>query len=236
MRKFNDTSPSTKGASGRASKYNVATPEKLLDAAEELFAARHFDGVSLQMIADKAGANVGQIVYHFGRKEVLLRQLILRRGQVLNDERLRLLTSYQRLVGPENVEVGPLIRAFLEPYYIRLNSDNSQWRNFALFISRTVWDDRVSSYMSECFDDVMRLYLDAFQVAVPSLSRQEAVHGFQFMLAAMHSSTALDVRFQKLKEVTERKSDEITAHYEDYYASIVPFIIGGLVGLTAGNG
>lgn len=231
MKISNITNPSAKGPSGRASKYNVATPEKLLDAAEELFAARHFDGVSLQMIADRAGAKVGQIVYHFGRKEALLRQVILRRGEVLNDERLRLLTSYQRLVGPQNVEVGPLIRAFLEPYYIRLNSDNLQWRNFALFISRAVWDDRVSPYMSECFDDVMRLYLDAFQVAVPSLSRQEAVHGFQFMLAAMHSSTAMDVRFQQHKEATERAPDNITAHYEDYYASIVPFIIGGFTAL-----
>lgn len=231
MKKLDIVGPSTKGSSVRAGKYNVTTPEKLLDAAEELFATRHFDGVSLQMIADKAGANVGQIVYHFGRKEVLLRQAILRRGVVLNDERLHLLTTYQRLVGKENVEVGPLIRAFLEPYYVRLCSDNSQWRNFALFISRTVWDDRVSACMSECFDEVMRLYLDAFQVAVPSLSRQDAVRGFQFMLAAMHSSTAMDVRFQQLMNAIDRKSDKIVAHYEDYYASIVPFIIGGFTAL-----
>ncbi|MDR0807574.1 MAG: TetR family transcriptional regulator [Gemmobacter sp.] len=219
-----------KGASSRMGKYNVATPEKLLDAAEVLFASRHFDGVSLQMIAEKAGTNVGQIVYHFGRKEALLRQTILRRSMALNEDRLRLLTSYQLLVGKENVEVGPLIRAFLEPYYERLRSDEDQWRHFALFISRTAWDERVSTYMRECFDDVAHRYLDAFQAAIPTLNRRNVVRGFQFMLAAMHASTAMDARFRHMLAGDDENRD-LRADYEEYYASIVPFIIGGFEAL-----
>lgn len=48
-----------------------ATPDRLLDAAEELFAARGFDSVSTREIADAAGVNLAGIRYHFGGKRGL---------------------------------------------------------------------------------------------------------------------------------------------------------------------
>jgi AcrR family transcriptional regulator len=47
------------------------TRELLLDAAEEVFAARGFEGASLEEIADTAGYTRGAIYKHFGSKEEL---------------------------------------------------------------------------------------------------------------------------------------------------------------------
>ncbi len=208
----------------RSGGYNVATPDRLLDAAERLFARRHYDSVTLKEIADEAAANVGQIVYHFGRKDMLLRKIILRRAEVLNTDRVHLLKNYEQLVGSDNVEVLPLVRAFLDPYFRRLLQDNPQWRSFARFIGRAVWDGKLADYMSESFDDAAHLYLDAFQRAIPSLTRNDAVRGFQFMLATMHVSAIDDSRVNALLHASPANSD-----FEAYYEVLVPYIAGGFL-------
>jgi AcrR family transcriptional regulator len=50
--------------------------EKILDAAEELFAGHGFDNTSVRQLALKAKVNVAMISYYFGSKEKLLEALI----------------------------------------------------------------------------------------------------------------------------------------------------------------
>lgn len=50
--------------------------EQLLNAAEELFAEKGFDGTSVRDIAQKADVNLAMISYYFGSKEKLLQVLI----------------------------------------------------------------------------------------------------------------------------------------------------------------
>src|SRR5260221_9866649 len=47
------------------------TRQRLIDAALEIFAAYGFEGASTRMLADRAGANLAAIPYHFGSKEGL---------------------------------------------------------------------------------------------------------------------------------------------------------------------
>src|SRR5688572_23669682 len=68
-----------------------ATKERLLNAAERLFAARGFAGTSLREVTAEAGANVAAVHYHFGSKEELLRAVLSRIVAPVNAERLTLL-------------------------------------------------------------------------------------------------------------------------------------------------
>ena len=129
----------------RVRAYNVETPDRLLDAAERLFAKRNYQTVTLKEIAAEANSNVGQIAYHFGKKESLVRETIQRRAEELNRERIALLEQYEELVGRDNVEVEPLVRALILPYYNRLDDQNGQWRHFATFVGRSVWDGTLSA-------------------------------------------------------------------------------------------
>jgi len=63
----------TRGASARqrAGGGPAATRRRLLDAAGALFAARGFRGATLREIAERAGANLAAVNYHFGSKEAL---------------------------------------------------------------------------------------------------------------------------------------------------------------------
>ena len=48
------------------------TKERILDAAERLFAAHGFAGTSLRAVTKEAGVNLAAVHYHFGTKEDLL--------------------------------------------------------------------------------------------------------------------------------------------------------------------
>jgi AcrR family transcriptional regulator len=54
---------------------------QILNVAEELFAAKGFEGASVRDIAQKAEVNVAMISYYFGSKEKLLQSLILQRTE-----------------------------------------------------------------------------------------------------------------------------------------------------------
>jgi len=73
------------------------TREKILDAAEALFAEHGFEGASMRMITARAGVNLAAVNYHFGSKENLLREIFRRRLAEITEERRRRLAQLQRL-------------------------------------------------------------------------------------------------------------------------------------------
>lgn len=56
-------------------KTEVSTRQRILLAAEPLFAERGYPGVSMRAIAVAAGVHLGQLPYHFGTKEALYREI-----------------------------------------------------------------------------------------------------------------------------------------------------------------
>jgi AcrR family transcriptional regulator len=53
----------------------LPTRQRILQAAEPLFAKHGFSGVSMRAIAGAAGVHLGQLPYHFGTKEALFREI-----------------------------------------------------------------------------------------------------------------------------------------------------------------
>ncbi|HEV8287187.1 MAG TPA: TetR family transcriptional regulator [Chitinophagaceae bacterium] len=54
---------------------------QIMEAAEELFAEKGFDGTSVRDIAEEAGVNLAMISYYFGSKEKLMESLFKYRGE-----------------------------------------------------------------------------------------------------------------------------------------------------------
>jgi len=50
--------------------------QRLLEAAEEVFAAKGFDGATIRDICDRAGMNIAAVNYHFGDKERLYMECV----------------------------------------------------------------------------------------------------------------------------------------------------------------
>ena len=89
------------------------TRQKILDAAEKLFARHGFESTSLRSIIASAGVNLAAIHYHFRGKEGLIRAVIERRFAPVNDERLRLLAEYENRAEGQALLVEEILDAFL---------------------------------------------------------------------------------------------------------------------------
>ena len=81
------------------------TRERIVEAAEALFAERGFEMVSLRDITSRAGANVAAVNYHFRSRAGLVNAVIERYIEPINRERLELLTALEKRGGATVEEI-----------------------------------------------------------------------------------------------------------------------------------
>src|SRR6204780_3956934 len=89
--------------------------DRILDAAERLFAKHGFYGVSVRDITEAAGVDVALVSYHFGGKRELFAAVFQRRAQLLNPERLAMLEDVRRAGLPAAPTLEDIVNAFTYP-------------------------------------------------------------------------------------------------------------------------
>ena len=77
-------------------KQSADTKERLLDAAEEIFAREGYRAASLRVITTRAAVNLAAVNYHYGSKRGLVEAVFARRLQAMNLARVRGLASGPR--------------------------------------------------------------------------------------------------------------------------------------------
>jgi AcrR family transcriptional regulator len=93
VRRTGDTMPS--GTRRRTNRERRGeSQEKILDAAEALFAARTFNGVSIKDIAAAAEVDASLLHYYFGSKAGLYEAVIGRRAEEVNAARMASMRRY----------------------------------------------------------------------------------------------------------------------------------------------
>ncbi|WP_016745038.1 TetR/AcrR family transcriptional regulator [Rhizorhabdus wittichii] len=112
----------------RSQKLSSGGKDKILDAAEQLFAAAGYHGASLRDITRAAGVELGLAPYHFGNKDELYRQVLLRRAPAMTSDLLAALNAIpQGLPGGEAVRA--ILKAYVAPHVDKLASDEG-WRSY----------------------------------------------------------------------------------------------------------
>ena len=132
------------------------TRERLLDAAERLFAEAGYTA-SLRDITAAAGANLAAVNYHFGSKEELVKAVLLRRVGPINAERRR------RLAALESPTTEDVVRAFLEPALRAIGGADAAkggpLRGFARIIGRVTVEQPafLRPFIAEQFSELARI-------------------------------------------------------------------------------
>lgn len=108
-----------------------STRERILDAAEELFAELGIADTSLRALTRHAGVNLAAVHYHFGSKEGLLDAVVARIAGPINAERREALTRIEADAtgGPEAAD---LLRAYFGPVVERLATPERPERRVGL--------------------------------------------------------------------------------------------------------
>ena len=162
------------------------TRQKILDAAEKLFARHGFESTSLRSIIASANVNLAAIHYHFRSKEGLIRAVIERRFAPVNDERLRLLAEFENQTDGKAPRVEKILEAFLAPMLRIGLLDSGQGRLLMQLGGRLLQasDGMLEKAAGGEFERVAVRFLAALQKALPSLTKQEIAWRMNFTIGA----------------------------------------------------
>jgi len=94
------------------------TAERLLNTAERLFAEHGYDGVGMRALADEAGVNLGATTYHYGSKQKLYIETVMRRFRPIGEERIRLLRLAEKEAQGKPVPVETIVDCMLRPPFM----------------------------------------------------------------------------------------------------------------------
>lgn len=163
------------------SKRSLATRERILDAAETVFADKGFDGATMRDIALAAGQPLGLVHHHGGGKEGLFHQTVARRAETLSRARLKALADLREA---DALTLESVLAAFLRPFFALAQAEPG-WHAYARLIALASTDTRWRAVTEQCFDPTAAIFLNEIMTLVPDLSQPEAAEGFVFVVSAM---------------------------------------------------
>jgi AcrR family transcriptional regulator len=199
--------------------------ERLLDAAEKLFARRGYHGVSVRDITEAARVDVALVNYHFGSKRALLTSVFERRAEVINRERLDRLEAVRAAGG--TLDLAAVVDAFMEPLILRSAHGGRGWKSYFALIAQVNNSPELSVLMTRNFDPVVHKFIDVLQQALPGADPRDMYWGYHFLTGALTLTFAETGRLDKLSGGLCRSSDLDAVH-----ARFAPFMAAGFAALA----
>ena len=192
------------------------TRVKILDTAERLFGEEGFKAVSLRRITAVAKVNLASIHYHFGSKEELLDELVMRKAGPVNEARMEALRELKAAADPNPVPLEDLLHAFLAPAFHLAETSPS----FAKLMGRLHAEGVMPAVGRKHFGPVGSHFMAELRRVLPDMPDAELVWRAHFAIGAMAhalSSPPLEVVGRM-----EKQSPEEVAR------RVVAFVCGGL--------
>ena len=197
------------------------TKQRILAAAETVFADHGFAGASLRAITQGAEVNLAAVNYHFGSKAGLYRAIFERRLEPINRERLERLDRIEAAGEPT---VEQLVEALVAPAILGARQWGPEGELFHR-ISGRMFSEPGEHWqgIDELLREVKQRFMTAFSRALPELEPRQLIWNMFMLLGCMcHAMSA-----GSLLEVLSMGmcSDEDP---EEVVAYLVPFLSAGM--------
>jgi len=162
---------------------SFSTKDRILGAAEELFAQYGFSGTSLRQVTSHADVNIAAVNYHFGSKENLVNEVFRRRMDEMTAARLAQLEQ-ARSARPGDLRA--VLAAFVEPA-LAMAQDRQSGGAFVRVIARAYAEknDNLRKFLSDHYGHVLRDFGKAIGACVPGLSKEELYWRLDFLAGAL---------------------------------------------------
>ncbi len=211
------------------------TKSRIRHVAEEMFATHGIGGVTTRALAERAGANMAAVNYHFGGKDNLATEVF---RDVAHRSKIRRLDNLDRIEkqARENgvrPDVTTVIEAFVDAY---VNEDDPRT---GLLLARLALKQRLepnewtNAIVREELDPVAERYVAALHEAVPHLSAADVHWRFQFMVGAVLltlSEDGPDSRLERLSGALCKPADRKTMRRQ-----LVAFVAGAFLSASPGE-
>ena len=200
---------------------HFSTKDRILGAAEELFAQHGFSGTSLRQVTSRADVNIAAVNYHFGSKENLVNEVFRRRMDEMSAQRLAQLRQAPSQQHPASSK--PVLAAFVEPA-LALSKDRHGGGAFIRVIARAYAEknDSLRQFLSDQYGHVLREFAKAIAGCVPQLSKEELYWRLDFLSGALTYAMADFGMIKRPSGVSE------AAHRERAARELIRFAAAGL--------
>jgi AcrR family transcriptional regulator len=155
----------------------------LLNAAEDLFSEFGVEATSVREITRRAGANLGAINYHFGTKERLALEVLARRMEPVNRERIARLDALEAAASGEPLPIREIVAALVRPALEPGGNGAPGCADFLRLISRSLNDPNpeLKKFVEQHFAEVVRRFDSAILKALPDLPASELFWKMSFL-------------------------------------------------------
>jgi AcrR family transcriptional regulator len=197
--------------------------QRILAAAEELFAASGYEGTSVRQIAQKAGVPVALVSYHFGSSKLgVYRRVFESHTPTIVAERNAGLALAELEQDPDR-RLASIVKAVLVPM-LKLRTAEGR-RSLGQLLAREVSDPRSveRGIIKDLLDPIAAAVTDLLKATLPNRSAAEIHWAYQMIIGTM---TFIMLDAGRIRRISGGACDP-----EDVEATIqhiVPLILDGL--------
>jgi len=201
--------------------------QKLLDAAEKLFAEKGFDGTSVRDITTEAKCNVAAVNYHFGGKDNLYTEAFRRKLILLRDVRVTRIDEVMARGAETTLE--DLLRAFGKAFFEPIVGVSNSSRFIKLWL-REMLDQRLPAtmFVEETFRPVFGSLQQALLKVCPGLGEARA-------LSATHAVVGQLTHLLQMREFWAQEHDSPKFDLDSALEYTVEFSAAGIRGFAKGS-
>ncbi len=205
------------------------TKDKILDAAERLFADQGFAATSLRQITTEANVNLAAVNYHFKSKEALLSAVIGRTFEPINRRRMELLDQLELSSGSGRPGLDEAVRAFVRPALEARSANAKSMRYFPRLMARIMAEPGglAAPVMLPALQAVTDRFMPVFQQAMGVNKRSTVLWGAQFSIGCMARCLIAPEFIQAITGENQPQES-----MEQMLDRVVCFIVGGMQALA----
>jgi AcrR family transcriptional regulator len=159
----------------------IDTKDRILDAAERLFADQGYGATSLRHVIAEAQVNLAAVHYHFGTKEELLDHVIARRMGPVNANRLAMMDRLEAEYGDQPPPLDRVLEAFLMP----AGELAAHHPDSVRLMGRMHFEGLMQRIRERHFKEIGERFFGAMRKAVPALPDEDFYWRLHFMIGAM---------------------------------------------------
>lgn len=202
----------------------MSTKNKILDAAENLFANKGFNGTSLREITSLADVNLAAVNYHFGSKKELIKAVMSR---YMNELSPRLESSLsvicQQSQTPSLIEV---FSAFIEPLLSLNVFKENGTSNFLQLLGRGYTDSQgfLRWFLTTQYPGVIDNFVAAVQRAYPELTAEDIFWRLHFTMGTVVFTMSSSDALMDIAQSDFNQQVDIS----DVIRKVIPFVAAGV--------
>jgi AcrR family transcriptional regulator len=202
------------------------TVDRILDAAEELFADRGFAETSLRMITSRAQVNLAAVNYHFGSKKSLIQAVFARFLTPFSAAADVAFNDLEKRCAGKAPTLDQTLQALTES---AVRTPQRSERGIAIFmrllgLAYTQSQGHLRKFLEQEYSEPFSRFMGLLKKATPELSAVDRYWRIQFMLGATAFTMSSN---EALRDILVNKMGVETS-VQEIAARLVPFLAAGM--------